>query len=86
MIRPGPLSLDAGLAPGGVVVRCYAVANSALLFEQRITPDSDVAEIADAGGVVAAEHGGNVCLVAFDGDSGERYDQRIWALVLGVVQ
>lgn len=74
----GPLELDPGLCPDGVVIRCYAVPTGRLLMERRCdvhTPltvddiEAD-AEAADRDMDPATEAG--TVLVAYDGDTGDR--------------
>jgi hypothetical protein len=77
--EPGPRQIPSGSAPGGVVVYGYAVPSERLIFVQAI-PQGHAAEcaerIADANfdywlaNALPGDEG--VCLVAYDGDSGER--------------
>jgi hypothetical protein len=76
--RPGPASIDPATAPGGIVMHCYSVPDEELLLVQYLTPDCDIEAVATAGGDVAAAHEGNVCLVAFDGDTGLRLGPHDW--------
>lgn len=71
--RPGPSKIDAGRAPGGVVIHIYNRAGE-LLVESAVAPHDDVRTRAerDADLVIAATGELDTCLVAFDGDSGER--------------
>lgn len=82
MIHPGPSAIDPGAAPDGIVLRCYSVPDQRLLFEQQLNgnlSDDDVEELANQGVETAGEHGAtNVCLVAYDGDSGQRIPLRDW--------
>jgi len=72
IVRPGPESIAADTAPDGVVVHCYSVPDAVLLFVQHLTPGCDLEALAVEAVDTAAEHAGNVCLVAYDGDSGQR--------------
>jgi len=73
MIHPGPPFLERDLVPGGVILRCYSVPDETLIFEQHLTDAGDADAMAEQGADAAAEYGAtNVCLVAYDGDSGER--------------
>ena len=77
MIRPGPASIEPGTHPGGVVIHVYEVPSQRLLAVSNARgTDAElrVIALADADAVerridVAAD---GVCLVAFDGDTGER--------------
>jgi hypothetical protein len=74
-VRPGPPSILPRSAPGGVVVHGYDVPSQRLLFVQGIEPGANVDKAAgdNAGrSWPVAEEG--VCLVAYDGDTGERMD------------
>lgn len=74
--RPGPLSIDPARCPDGVVIQVYN-RDGALLLETSVSLHDDVQTRAehDADLVVAMEPG-DVCLVAFDGDTGERMTMR----------
>jgi hypothetical protein len=88
IIHPGPTWIDPSTAPGGIVLHCYSVPDQQLLFVQALCAGADVdevgveafveqratqgAELAEAAGAV------NVCLVAYDGDTGERIPLREW--------
>lgn len=79
MIRPGPLSLDPGLCPGGVVVRVYAAPGEQLVVEQRLHPGSDVDGAALLAAALAERAPGwGSVLVAYDGDTGERFGPEAW--------
>lgn len=68
MIRPGPESIDPGACPGGVVIAHY-LSDGTLAAVAYLEPLGDIeAEAARAAKLV----NGDVCLVAFDGDTGER--------------
>ena len=76
MIRPGPASIAAGVAPGGIVCHVYAVPTCELLYVSACSHDAETQALADADAVVAllGEWPGldGVCLVVYDGDTGER--------------
>lgn len=74
--RPGPSWLAPGLAPDGVVVRVYAVPSCALLLERRLSTDADVEALAEGDAEFALALESVVCLVAYDGDTGQRLDRR----------
>jgi len=81
-VRPGPASIEPGACPGGVVIRVYAVPSGTLVIEQRIGPGSDV----EAAATLAAEldaPGWAACLVAYDGDTGERAGPLEWGTSVG---
>jgi hypothetical protein len=73
VIRPGPRSLAAGVNPGGVVVHVYSVPTGKLLRVQQLQPDMTGAALA-AMAADAASFSRQVCLVAYDGDTGGRID------------
>jgi hypothetical protein len=75
VIRPGPQSITPGICPGGVVIHVYAVPSQVLLLSQRIGPRDDVYAAAERAAAVDAAA---VCLVAYDGDTGERYSADDW--------
>lgn len=79
-IRPGPLSIDPGQCPGGVVVHVYAVPSGALVSVSRIHPLDDIAATAerDAATYDAFVASDAACLVAYDGDTGQRFDRAAW--------
>jgi hypothetical protein len=81
-IRPGPQSIEPGRCPGGVVMRVYAVPSQELVIEQLLGPDDDI----EAAATVAAEMekpGWGSCLVAYDGDTGERAGPLEWGTSIG---
>lgn len=76
LIRPGPPRLAAGLMPGGVIIHVYAVPTARLLLTRLAHDQAEVerhaiadAQLADA--QLWADDIG-VCLVAYDGDTGDR--------------
>ena len=78
IVRPGPASIDPGRCPGGVVLRVYAAPTGRLLLEVTARTEAEAALRAgrDADETFAALHTfeRGVCLVAYDGDTGDRYD------------
>jgi hypothetical protein len=82
MIFPGPPFIDPDTAPQGIVLHCYRVPQEELLFVQYLTgllSDHEIDKLADEGTEAAFREGAtNVCLVAYDGDSGERLSVRDW--------
>lgn len=75
MTRPGPPELEAGLAPGGLVVRIYtAVDEYELVAEQYLTLNDDPEALALEAALATQEvRTDDVCLVVYDGDTGERW-------------
>ena len=78
MIRPGPMGVAPGLCPGGVVVHVYSVPGEVLICEQRLHPGSDVEVAATVAAQLADGYGPRTCLVAYDGDTGERMTAEAW--------
>jgi hypothetical protein len=76
IVRPGPASIPADAWPGGVVIHIYAVPSSRLVLVSKLADlvDVDARAEADADAAVARLHPGerDICLVAYDGDTGER--------------
>lgn len=80
-VRPGPVSLPAGLAPGGLVLQVYSHPEQVFLF-QRLLPahviETDLLDhAAHADGEATAtflEHVGGraIVVVVYDGDTGQR--------------
>ncbi len=74
--RPGPASIEPGCAPGGVVFHVYAVPTERLLLTRAARTEAEAAYYAgrDSADVIAALHPfeRGVCLVAYDGDTGDR--------------
>jgi hypothetical protein len=79
VISPGPPSLEPGAAPGGVVIHVYAVPSGLLLA---VSTNATPTQAAYAAGLdaaaVALAYAGDVCLVAYDGDTGARYTADAW--------
>lgn len=71
IVRPGPDRIPFGRAPGGYVWHVYRVPTGELLSVAVLGPDADLGETAAA---QVAEMGDarEVCVVIFDGDTGER--------------
>jgi hypothetical protein len=74
--RPGPEEIAPGRSPGGVVLQVYDRANT-LLVDDAIPQGLTDAEInrraeADAAAAAALAITREVCIVAFDGDTGVR--------------
>lgn len=84
--RPGPESIDPKKAPGGIVMHAYSVPDGTLLLE-RLMPahitdeDLDASARDDAAWTSLTARDG-VCLVAYDGDTGERWTPETWAEAL----
>lgn len=81
-VRPGPLSIAPGAIPGGVVVHVYEVPTGRLLHVTHAAVDANVAQLADhdadvVGQRIAPDAAG-VCLVSYDGDTGERFKPGDW--------
>lgn len=72
MIRPGPPAIDPGGAPGGIVFHVYDLAG-VLLLTRRVGSQmgAELERLADLDADTAAGHG-DVVLVCYDGDTGER--------------
>jgi hypothetical protein len=69
--RPGPVRLLPGLAPGGLVVRVYTLADE-MLLEDRLTIDMDLEERAERSASFVAALTDECYIVVYDGDTGER--------------
>jgi hypothetical protein len=81
MIRPGPDAIAPGAHPGGIVLHVYsATAPPVLLITRRYSPADPIEDRAalDAAAIDALDGVAAVCLVAFDGDTGERYTTGEW--------
>lgn len=76
MIRPGPPAILPASAPGGVVIHVYSVPAADLLLVQHFPFGAPVDKAAESAAdyVLGRIEPGQVgtCLVAYDGDSGER--------------
>lgn len=79
MMRPGPITIPAGEAPGGVVFHVYDGAGTLLAVDQ-VGPGDDVQAHAErAADVTNLEHDVDVVvLVAYDGDTGARFTLDDW--------
>ena len=77
LIRPGEEAIEPGRCPHGVVIRIYAVEDAPrLLVEQNLRPDDDIESAAAEAFLLSGAQ--SVCLVAYDGDSGERMPPEVW--------
>jgi hypothetical protein len=65
VIRPGPDTIETGLAPGGLVFHAYDLAGRLLNSDAVIGPVSQVMSVGPAAGPVV--------LVVYDGDTGRRF-------------
>lgn len=72
MVRPGPAYLEAGRVPGGIVLRVYHVPAGTLLLERCLSSLGEAERLAveDADFIHALTD--ECCLVAYDGDTGDR--------------
>jgi len=84
-IRPGPARIEPGQCPGGVIIRVYATSNPpVLVIEQKLGPGDDIEGAATVAAALADEaHGWHACLVAYDGDTGERAGPLEWGTSSG---
>jgi hypothetical protein len=92
IVRPGPPCIDPGLAPGGVVIHVYAVPTGRHLRSRHLSADDIVngeqhgddvvASCAQVDATAAVEDlradESFTCLVAYDGDTGERFTPAAW--------
>jgi hypothetical protein len=81
VIRPGPERIDAGACPGGVVLHVYSATTPPVLVLSRRYRTTDAIETmaaTDATIIDAMPDVGAVCLVGYDGDTGERFDLAGW--------
>jgi hypothetical protein len=77
IFRPGPLRLAPAQAPGGVIFRVYDDTGIMLVDRKlRSWMDCDAAK-ADAIKTLEAKPR-KVCLVVYDGDTGERWGAEDW--------
>jgi hypothetical protein len=81
MIRPGPPAIEPNLAPDGLVIYCYAIDRTGdehtgdtfeLVRVSYLQPDADLEQIATADADAVGAQTREVCLVIYDGDTGER--------------
>lgn len=74
--RPGPRSIPPDEMPGGVVIHVYSVPTCRLLLTRHAHDRDDVERHAEADAAQTADmlwpDDAGVCLVAYDGDTGER--------------
>lgn len=79
MHYPGPKSIPPGESPGGVVVHVYSVPGELLLVVQKLSLSDDPIQASqDASDIAERSGAAQVCLVAYDGDSGERFPADAW--------
>jgi selenophosphate synthetase-related protein len=71
MFQPGPLSIDPGACPGGVVIRVYDL-DGRMLRSSLVPADGDIAAVADI------DDNDGLILVAYDGDDGHRFTAADW--------
>ena len=78
-MRPGPSRIARDVMPGGVVLHVYDRTGK-LLTESRMGPGIDVAAEGEraAGHMLVLYDVDTVCLVAYDGDSGDRWPTEAW--------
>lgn len=81
MIRPGPPSITPGSCRGGVVIHVYSATRlPVLLLVRRLGPGDPIETAAWLDGLATeANDVREVCLVGYDGDTGERYTAEAWA-------
>jgi hypothetical protein len=74
VIRPGPAAVLPYSCPGGIVVHVYGTADGRFLTSGHLSPATvEGSAVANAAMVeTLLGEGENVCLVFFDGDTGER--------------
>lgn len=81
MIRPGPPWIERGTYPGGIVIQIYAASDPPMLLLTTMVRQSDpIEDRAEADGRLVRrliDADGPVCLVVYDGDTGERLSERI---------
>ena len=88
MIHPGPPSIDPNVCPDGLVLHVYAVPadrsdNTRFLFDRALLPNMDnIMEAIDdrerAESMLLPSEDA-LCLVIYDGDSGQRIQEMGWA-------
>ena len=75
-IRPGPTTIPAQACPAGLVIHVYAVPTKRLLAVSFVSSYAealvDAQRAADAAYTAMRPNEEGVCLVAYDGDTGER--------------
>lgn len=72
IVRPGPARIEPDQAPGGLVVHVYSVPSCVLLLERRLPDLAAVLAHAHDDGELVFSATDECCLVAYDGDTGER--------------
>lgn len=82
MIHPGPPQIEPGVYPGGVVIHVYDVPSGVLvttsMSRSLAEASHNAATDADVTVLFARPDRWGVCLVAYDGDTGERFDADDW--------
>jgi hypothetical protein len=79
-IRPGPASIEPGQHPDGVVIHVYTATEPPVLVtvhKLRFSDDVESTAEADAAAFDAFTADA-ACLVAYDGDTGERFPAEAW--------
>jgi hypothetical protein len=88
-VRPGPEWIDPGRAPGGFVVRAYSTFGH-MLTESCIGPDTDWAADSAASAIEAKAKltmkQERICLVIYDGTTGERWSPAMHAMALALLR
>ena len=82
--RPGPPRIAVGRCPGGLIVHVYGEDGRRILT-QRLTSlgQAEAQAIHDGDLTKAALRPGEACcVVAFDGDTGERWSPADWAVAM----
>jgi hypothetical protein len=79
MIHPGPPTIRPGMCPGGVVIHVYAATDPPVLLLTRCYRSGDPIEKSAERDANATADTEAVCLVAYDGDTGDRYSAIDWA-------
>ncbi len=80
LFRPGPSRLPPGQAPGGMIFRVYN--EREVMLVDRVLLPGDSCESARDDAITTLEAlpaGGEVYLVAYDGDTGRRWTPEDWA-------
>jgi hypothetical protein len=80
MIRPGPVAITPGAHPGGVVLHIYAATvPPSLIMTRRYRSTDNLAACAPLDYQACEAMGyGALCLVAYDGDTGQRFTADDW--------
>jgi hypothetical protein len=81
--RPGPARLPPAQAPGGVILRVYN-RRGTMLVDRPLRPGEawqGTCDLAKDDAIATLESGagpGDICLVAYDGDTGVRWTPEDW--------